>query len=306
MTTLASDAIKAYAAAWDSGLDYASATLSGIVGDVAHSKGGGYHISIEDQPSSNNYSVVRPHDKAPPGWWSRKHASAVDMSMNTADMVKAWNRVFAVWVNHADPRRQYFNAINGWNGRGEAERLDFIANTRTVTTPDHKWHTHDETPREWYNNPFAFDAKLSVWAGEPMDAYIARTTGGGGVATVDTIYAILFKGGTDMGPAVPKSARVTTNNDDAYGNGLTELLQYVRSNTEKLLANMGKSSVVLSAQDLEALSTSVGTRVAEAVVNSNANTLTDEDLENVRSVAVSAAKQALREGSDEAEANAAG
>lgn len=295
MTTLASDPIRAYAAGWDASPDLPSAVLSGIVGDAQHLAGGGYHISIEDN-RSGNYSTVRPNDAAPPGNWSRKHATAVDMSMSTSDMVKCWNRVYAVWVDFSDPRRKYFNAINGWNGKGEAERLDFVANTRSVTTRDHQWHTHDETPRKYWNDPVAFAGKLSVWRGETKDQYISRTGAGGSMADAQTIYDMLWKGGTDMGPAVPKAERVTTNNDNSYGNGLTEVLQKVRRDVEKLVANQGKMDVTLTEADLDALADKVGERVAGAVVLDDGNALTDSDLSRVQQVAVSAAKQAMREG----------
>src|SRR3954466_7946457 len=109
MSSQASANMRWYAQRWDSDLDYPSAVFSGIVGDVNHLAGGGYHLSIENN-SPSNYSVTRPHDKAPPGTWSRKHASAVDMSMSKADQVKCWNRLYAVWLDHSDPRRKYFNA----------------------------------------------------------------------------------------------------------------------------------------------------------------------------------------------------
>lgn len=195
MTTLASPEIKAYADAWED--LYPSAVLSGIVGDLAHKLSGGYHISIEDQRATN-YSVTRPKDKAPPGNWSRQHASAVDMSMSTADMIVAWNRVYAVWLDRTDPRRVYFNAFNGWNGKGEAERLDFIANTRTTATSDHKWHCHDETCRCYWNDPVAFKAKLSVYSGQSKADYIAN-----GAAASDSggSFNMLCKFG-DKGPIV--------------------------------------------------------------------------------------------------------
>lgn len=170
MTTLASPEIVAYMRAWED--LFPSAVISGIVGDPAHQASGGYHISIEDQ-SSSNFSVVRPDDKAPPGNWSRKHAVAGDMSMSTADMIVMWNRVYAVWANRAnDPRAKYFNAFNGWNGVGSAERLDFVAGTRTNASSDHTWHDHDETRRRYYNDPVAFNAKLSVFRGEGIAQYI--------------------------------------------------------------------------------------------------------------------------------------
>lgn len=169
MTTLAHDMTRVYAAKWED--LFSSAVFAGIVGDMAHKKAGGYHISIEDQ-SSTNYSVTRSADKAPPGNWPRNLASAVDMSMSTADMITMWNRVYAVWLDQTDPRREYFNAFNGWNGKGDAERLDFVANTRNVASSDHKSHCHDETKRCYAGHQQAYTAKLSVFAGETKAQYL--------------------------------------------------------------------------------------------------------------------------------------
>jgi hypothetical protein len=238
MTTLASDWIRWFAAEWDA--SYGSAVLSGIVGDKAHARTGGYHISIEDQPS-NNYSVVRVDDKAPPGDWSRKHSSAVDMSMNTADMVTDWNRVYAVWADHSDPRRKYFNGYNGWNGKGEAERLDFKANTRKVSTPDHKWHGHDETPRRYWNDETAMRAKLSVHRGESKEAYIARTTGGGDMGAAENADQANWWGGASMGPAVPDKYRALrlpaakpVDAQGYFGNDHNSRLFYIQTMLEDL------------------------------------------------------------------------
>jgi len=61
MATVATPAMTQFAADWEHAIDSAAkrndaATRSGIVGDAAHRARGGYHISREDQPSSN-YSV---------------------------------------------------------------------------------------------------------------------------------------------------------------------------------------------------------------------------------------------------------
>lgn len=251
MTTGASSQIRAYAAAWDASLP--TAVLSGIIGDKAHLAGGGYHISIEDN-RPGNYSVVRPLDAAPPGKWSRKDASAVDMSMGKTDQVTCWNRVFAVWVDHTDPRRRYFNAINGWNGVGEPERLDFIANTRKITTRDHWTHTHDETPRCFHNDAFAFDAKLSVWRGETKAAYVARISGGGEMAgdAASNADQANWWGGASMGPAVPSQYRALrlpaaspVDDQGYYGNDQNSRLYYI----QRMLEDLGRAMGVVSTGD---------------------------------------------------------
>ena len=176
MTTNVTGNMRGLASDLENIPDLPSAVNSGIKGDEAHAREGGYHISIEDQPA-DNYSVVRPDDKAPPGSWPRDQASAIDTSMSTPDMVRAWDRVYAVWADHSDPRRKYFNAFNGWNGKGDAERLDFYANTRKVASADHKWHCHDENGRKYVNDPEMRRAKRSVYAGETVQQYLTGTGG---------------------------------------------------------------------------------------------------------------------------------
>lgn len=173
MTTLAYQLTKDFAARWDKAMP--SAVFAGIVGDAAHAARGGYHISIEDQVDRNNYSVVRPDDKAPPGTWPRNLASAVDMSMSRTDMITTYNRVKAVWENANDPRHKYFNAVNVFDGIGDAERLDFVSGSRSYASPDHKTHTHLEFRRRYVTDPKAYDAAFSMVSGETLPAYTKRT-----------------------------------------------------------------------------------------------------------------------------------
>lgn len=175
MTTLAAPFIaNGVVSAWED--EYPSATFSGIVGDQAHMRSGGYHVSIEDQ-SSSNYSVIRPDDKAPPGDWSRKHATALDMSMNKTDMVKSTRRWMVVWSDRSDPRRKYFNAFNGWTGSGDAQRWDFVTNTVQRSTNDHQWHQHTEKRRKYWNDPQADRAMISIARGQTKEQWIAQESG---------------------------------------------------------------------------------------------------------------------------------
>lgn len=157
---------------------YVSAVLSGIVGDAAHQRTGGYHISIQDN-SISNYSVVRPDDKAPPGTWPRDLAAAIDMSMNPADMALCSGRLWNVWNDKTDPRRQYLNGFNGWfNDGGPAKRYDFVTQGISTTTSDHKWHVHNEIRRKWVASMIAAMAILSILKGESKQQYIQSLSGG--------------------------------------------------------------------------------------------------------------------------------
>jgi len=174
MTTKAHATTRYIASNWES--YYPSAVLSGIVGDPAHQARGGYHISIEDQ-SSTNYSVIRPDDKAPPGKWPRDLAAAIDMSMNTRDMTLCSDRLWWVWNDVTDPRRIYLNAFNGWFGSGDAKRYDFVTKGISITTPDHKWHVHGEIRRKYVEDMVAADAILSALRGETKEQYLAIVAG---------------------------------------------------------------------------------------------------------------------------------
>ena len=171
MTTIAHSLTTEFAHKWDGALP--SAVLSGIVGDGQHAARGGYHISIQDQPSSN-YSVTRVDDKAPPGNWPRNLAAAVDMSMSPADMITTYNCVVAVWSNSNDPRRKYVNCVNCYSGSGQPARLDFVTGGRSIASSDHSWHNHLEIRRRYVTDPVAYDAIFSMVSGESLDAYNGR------------------------------------------------------------------------------------------------------------------------------------
>lgn len=160
MATLSTTSLNSLASQWED--SYPSAVLSGIVGDLAHKARGGYHISREDQPTSN-YSVTRTDDK--PGNGPSDRAAAIDMTMSTSDMIKCHTRLRTFWKNN-DPRMKYINAWNGWDGAGDAGRYDVVKHTIGVATDDHKWHIHLEIRRKYVNDTTAMKAILSMLKGE--------------------------------------------------------------------------------------------------------------------------------------------
>lgn len=164
MTTLATSAEKWLADEWEK--IYATAVLSGIVGDLAHKARGGYHISRQDQPT-DNYSVIRADDK--PGNGPSDRAAAIDMTMSTADIIKCHTRLREIWKNRAnDPRMKYINAWNGWDGQGDAGRYDVVKGTVSTASSDHKWHIHLEIRRKYVNDMNAMRAILSMLKGESL------------------------------------------------------------------------------------------------------------------------------------------
>jgi hypothetical protein len=162
MTTLSTTSLNWLADNWEAA--YSTAVLSGIVGDLAHKARGGYHISRQDQ-STTNYSVTRPDDK--PGNGPSDRAAAIDMTMSTADIIKCHTRLREIWKNRAtDPRMKYINAWNGWDGQGDAGRYDVVTGSISFASPDHKWHIHLEIRRKYVNDMDAMRAILSMLLGE--------------------------------------------------------------------------------------------------------------------------------------------
>lgn len=172
MTTLVSPQIEWMADQYVHHCGFASAVLSGIQPDPRHLDRGGYHCSVEDLRAHGNaddYSNTRPDDHN----FNIKYGAAVDVSMSPADMRLHYQRIHAVWADMSDPRRKYFNAVNTWDGSGDAVRLDFVRNTAGYASPDHKWHVHDETRRRYLLDPVAARAKVSVWRGDTKAMWLA-------------------------------------------------------------------------------------------------------------------------------------
>ncbi|MER5608327.1 hypothetical protein AB0F93_00025 [Micromonospora tulbaghiae] len=172
MATLVSDPVRYVATEWEHNCGYKSAVLSGIVPDKRHLDNGGYHVSVEDLRKYGNetdYSNSRPDDRN----LNVRFGAAIDMSMSPADMRKCHDRVRKVWADKSDPRRQYLNAVNSWDGSGDAVRLDVYAGTAKFATADHKWHNHLEFRRRYVLSMVAARAIVSVLRGESKAAYLA-------------------------------------------------------------------------------------------------------------------------------------
>ncbi len=171
MTAAPSDAIRWEVQQFDALPDYPSSTPAGINGDQSHFGANTYHIGIAEIPLPGGYTNRTWEDQMPNAG-SAWHSSATDESMSTADMIRNWNRHLAVFNDFTDPRRHYLAEYIGWNGVGSAERLDFQSNTRTSSSPDHKWHRHRARRRRYYNSMDASRALLSVDKGETKEQYL--------------------------------------------------------------------------------------------------------------------------------------
>ena len=152
---------------------YKSAVLSGIRPDSAHLGSGGYHCSVVDlraHGNGNDYSNTRVDDRN----LNIGYGAAVDVSMTKSDLMLAFGRIHAVWSDHSDPRRKYFNAVNVWDGSGDATRLDFDRNTASRANDSHKFHTHMELHRRYVLDAKAARAMVSMFKGESKATWIAR------------------------------------------------------------------------------------------------------------------------------------
>lgn len=164
---------------------FRSAVISGIVPDKRHLDGGGYHVSIDDLVRHGNggdYSNRRPGDVSPPVTTKgRQYAAAFDVSMSPADMRRVHTNVMRVFKDKTDPRRPFINAINCWDGSGDAVRVDFQAGAAGYASPDHKWHVHTDQPRQYVDVHRdeaqawkAARAAVSVITGESRAVWEAR------------------------------------------------------------------------------------------------------------------------------------
>lgn len=164
---------------------FKSAVFAGIVPDKRHLKNGGYHVCFTHLVAHGNgddYSNRRKLDESPAFTVAgRGFSCALDVSLAKADMMRLHANVRRVYLDHADPRRKYINAINCWDGSGDAVRYDFQANTAGYASPDHKSHTHGDFPRAYVDvhRDLKMAAKaqrawVSVVTGEAKVAWAAR------------------------------------------------------------------------------------------------------------------------------------
>lgn len=173
MATLISDELRWTARQIITSCGYSSATLSGLAPDKRHLDRGGFHCSVLDlraYGNSNDYSNTRANDRD----FNVEHGAAFDVSMSPKDMIVAFRRVHTVWADRSDPRRKFINAVNGWDGSGDAVRLDFDTGTSKRASADHKWHNHGEIHRRFVRDQQAARAVVSMYKGESKTAWLAR------------------------------------------------------------------------------------------------------------------------------------
>lgn len=164
---------------------YPSAVLAGIVADKRHLKRGGYHcclVHLLAYGNGHDYSARRPFDSLKAVTKAgRVFSCALDIGLGRADMKRLHANVRRVYLDRSDPRRRFINAINCWDGSGDAVRYDFQAGTAGWATPDHRTHAHCDVPRAYVDiyrdekeAAKASRALVSVVTGETRAAWTAR------------------------------------------------------------------------------------------------------------------------------------
>lgn len=160
-----------------------SAVMAGIVPDQRHLGNGGYHVCLvhlKAHGKLGDYSSSRKLDKQPAVTSAGAGCScAYDIGMSKADMIRTHTAVRKVWLDKSDPRRRWINAINCWDGSGNATRYNFQENTAGYASPDHKTHVHGDVPRAYIDpkhpeHDKAARAHASVLIGESRAAWTAR------------------------------------------------------------------------------------------------------------------------------------
>ncbi len=165
--------------------EYPSAVFAGSVPDKRHLRNGGYHVCLNhlwQYGNADDYSNRRKLDNSTAFTkQGRVFSAAFDISLSARDMKRLHARVRRVYLDRGDPRRKYINAINCWDGAGDAVRYDFQANTAGYASPDHRSHTHGDQPRAYIDvyrdakqAAKASRALVSIMTGESKAAWTAR------------------------------------------------------------------------------------------------------------------------------------
>ena len=128
------------------------------MGDRAHTFG--YHRG-RNYVSAGDYSATQADDRAGPG----EAASALDVTLNPADMITVTKRLIAA-VNRNDPRlhglREFYGTTNGKVVTGRDVRTHNVV----TSDPSHLWHIHCSGYRRWADDPKAWQLIAEVFTGK--------------------------------------------------------------------------------------------------------------------------------------------
>lgn len=186
MATVATPVMRKFADDWENVLP--SAVLSGIVGDTTHQEEGGYHISREDQPSKDDYSIQLAEDRE----GSSNAAAAVDMNHSPAEMILVTNRLLASAEDAQDPRLNYTREFYGTTNGKSVQGWDTYYGKSATSDNSHLWHVHISFLRKYVNDPVAMAAVLSVIKGQTVAQWQA---GGGNGAEMELNSTVVLADG---------------------------------------------------------------------------------------------------------------
>jgi hypothetical protein len=185
-----------------------SLRIGGVVGDTAHVKGGGYHISRDDLKRGGqgaDYSIQAPADKRGPG----NYASAIDLTLNPAEMKAVSSRLKAAmegkdYDDRIEPLREFIGTIDGrnvcgWNRYQTGRRTGWYSSGYSDSS--HLWHVHLSFFRDYCNDANSVAGVAEVVAGLPKGALGWK--GAGATAPVATPPKPTL-------PTVPKPAPAET------------------------------------------------------------------------------------------------
>lgn len=189
MTTVAPQALYGMYKTLDPHLS--SLRIGGVVGDTSHIKTGGYHISRDDlhaRGQTGDYSIQAPADRRGDG----TYASAIDLSLNPAQMVQVSERLRRAMTPDAagnyDPRieplREFIGTVDnrnvcGYNRYHTGRRTGWYASGYSDTS--HLAHVHLSFFRAYCDDPNSVAGAAEVVAGLP-----AGTLGWAGPKTPNT------------------------------------------------------------------------------------------------------------------------
>lgn len=150
-------------------------TLSGIVGDAAHTYG--YHRAF-NEVSSGDYSRQLPLDQV--SGTAANYASAVDWSLPESGMKTVTQRLINAAEhpedNRLDALREFYGTTNGSDVVGRSHNGIGQAWSFVSSDDSHLWHIHLSFFRQKANDRTAIDKVLSVVQGITWEQYKA---GGG-------------------------------------------------------------------------------------------------------------------------------
>lgn len=189
MTTRSPGALEGIYTAIRASDQFDSMRRGGIVGDLAHRRRGGYHISCEDQPSSN-YSRQAPADRR----GRMDIARAIDISLNPSDMKRMTTRLMnACKANHAnadaepriEPLREFFGTLDGrnvtgWNRYKTGRDIGYV-----TSDSSHLWHVHLSIFTDYADDPTKMAGIIDILLGVPLNQPLPKPDEGDDVTPAD-------------------------------------------------------------------------------------------------------------------------